>query len=172
MLMDDSDQDFSFLCSRLLKRVRRKGGESGDEKKTVVQDEGEEEEGGGGGEGEDSGSQIQSRSKAPCKRKREKKSVLLHFFERKSTDKIHTDGGSEAAVGGGGGEQKKVRAKEKVLSRMQRFKRATPPRLVHTDVEASAESSVQPPRHSHFPRKGLLRSRNATSSWLRGYSRS
>ncbi|KAF7688265.1 hypothetical protein HF521_014271 [Silurus meridionalis] len=59
--MDDSDQDFSFLCSRLLKRVRRKGGDSGDEKK-ITKDE-----------GEDSGARVQSRSKAPCKRKREKK---------------------------------------------------------------------------------------------------
>lgn len=77
--MDDSDQDFSFLCSRLLKRVRRKGGESGDEKKTVEKDEGEDE---------DSGSQIPSRNKAPCKRKREKKEGL----QSQSTHRIHTDG--------------------------------------------------------------------------------
>lgn len=89
--MDDSDQDFSFLCSRLLKRVRRKGGETGDEKKAVVKDEGDEE---------DSGCPSQGRSKAPCKRKREKKGGL----QSKSTDRIHTDrlvnGGSEAAVVG------------------------------------------------------------------------
>lgn len=94
--MDDSDQDFSFLCSRLLKRVRRKAGESGDEKKTVVKDEGEDE---------DSGSRIQSRSKAPCKRKREKKGGV----QSERTDRIRTDGlvngASEPAVVGEG-EQK------------------------------------------------------------------
>lgn len=38
--MDDSDLDFTDLCSRLLKRVRRKGaGRSGDEKKPVAHDE-------------------------------------------------------------------------------------------------------------------------------------
>lgn len=87
--MDDSEQDFSFLCSRLLKRVRRKAGEFGDEKKPVVKDEGEDE---------DSGSRIQSRSKAPCKRKREKKGGV----QSESTDRMRTDGlvngGSEAAV--------------------------------------------------------------------------
>lgn len=87
--MDDSEQDFSLLCSRLLKRVRRKGGDSGDEKKTVVSSE--------GGEG-DSGSRSQCRSKAPCKRKREKKGG-------KSTDRIHTDGLQNGGTAGGG-EQK------------------------------------------------------------------
>lgn len=96
--MDDSDQDFSFLCSRLLRRVRRKGGESGDEKRPVVEDEGEDG---------DSGSRIQSRSKAPCKRKREKKREKR--LQSKMTDQIRAEGpgkdGPEAAVGGGG-EQK------------------------------------------------------------------
>ncbi|KAG7315476.1 hypothetical protein KOW79_021564 [Hemibagrus wyckioides] len=144
--MDDSDQDFSFLCSRLLKRVRRKGGESGDEKKIVVKDEGEDG---------DSGSRIQSRSKAPCKRKREKKGGL----QSKMTDRIRAEGpgngGSEAAVVGGG-EQKeqKIRAKEKVLSRMQRFKRATPPRLVHTEEQASAESAAEPAENPSLPAQG------------------
>ncbi|TSK67253.1 Structure-specific endonuclease subunit SLX4 [Bagarius yarrelli] len=127
--MDDSDQDFSFLCSRLLKRVRRKGGESGDEKKTVVKD---------GGEDEDSGSRIQSRIKAPSKRKREKKGEV----PSKNTDKIHAETreheGSEVALEDQ--KEQKMRAKEKVLSRMQRFKRATPPRLMHEE-----EKCVVPP---------------------------
>lgn len=37
-----------------------------------------------------------------------------------------------------------MRAKDKVLARMQQFKRATPPRLVHAEEGASAESAVQP----------------------------
>ncbi|XP_060767335.1 structure-specific endonuclease subunit SLX4 isoform X2 [Neoarius graeffei] len=128
--MDDSDQDFSFLCSRLLKRVRRKGGESGEEKKTVE----EEEE-------EDSGSESQRRNKAPWKRKREKKEGL------------QTDLGSEAALVGGG-EQKKMRAKDKVLSRMQRFKRVTPPRLVHAEEAVAAESAGQPAETRSLPTQG------------------
>lgn len=95
--MDDSDQDFSLLCSRLLKRVRRKGGESEDEKKTLVKDEGGEE---------DLGARKQSRGRAPCKRKREKKGGL----PGKSTDRGPPigliNGGPEAAVVGGGEEQK------------------------------------------------------------------
>lgn len=136
--MDDSDQDFSFLCSRLLKRVRRKGGESGDEKKTVAKDEGEDE---------DSGSRIQSWSKAPCKRKREKKGGL----PSEARDRSRTDG-----LGNEGGEPKeqKMRAKEIVLSRMQRFKRVTPPRLVHTEEAASAESAVRPAETQSLPVQG------------------
>ncbi|KTF84567.1 hypothetical protein cypCar_00020573 [Cyprinus carpio] len=38
--MDDSDQDFTDLCSRLLKRVKKKGaGGSGDEKRPTTRDE-------------------------------------------------------------------------------------------------------------------------------------
>ncbi|XP_060714903.1 structure-specific endonuclease subunit SLX4 isoform X1 [Tachysurus vachellii] len=134
--MDESDLDLSFLCSRLLKRVRRKCAESGDEKKRVVKDEGEDQ---------DSGSEIQSRSKVPWKRKREKKEGP----ESKTTDRSRSEGrgneGSETGVVREG-EQKeqKLRAKEQVLSRMQRFKRVTPPCLVHTKEEASAESAGQP----------------------------
>lgn len=88
-LMDDSDLDLSFLCSRLLKRVRRKCAESGDEKKRVVKDE---------GENQDSASEIQSRSKAPWKRKREKKEGP----ESKTTDRSRSEGrgneGSETGV--------------------------------------------------------------------------
>lgn len=98
--MDDSDQDFSFLCSRLLKRVRRKGGESGDEKKTVAKDEGEDE---------DSGSRIQSWSKAPCKRKREKKGGL----PSEARDRSRTDG-----LGNEGGEPKVTEEEEFFYTRI------------------------------------------------------
>lgn len=89
--MDDSDQDFSFLCSRLLKRVRRKGGQSGDEIKTVVKDEGADA---------DSGSRIQSRSKAPCKRKREEKKKK-EALRSNVTHRNSTEGMRDASVKGG-----------------------------------------------------------------------
>ncbi|XP_046696346.1 LOW QUALITY PROTEIN: structure-specific endonuclease subunit SLX4 [Silurus meridionalis] len=139
--MDDSDQDFSFLCSRLLKRVRRKGGDSGDEKK-ITKDE-----------GEDSGARVQSRSKAPCKRKREKKGGVqgkLHTASIEMDVQKRYSGEEESKRFGSKVEQK-VSVKEKVLSRMQRFKRATPPRLVHTEEEATAESAAARPDEIRSP---------------------
>lgn len=52
-----------------------------------------------------------------------------------------------------------MRAKEKVLSRMQRFKRVTPPRLVHTEEQASAESAVGPAENPSPPAQGKIRCR-------------
>ncbi|KAF5897896.1 structure-specific endonuclease subunit SLX4, partial [Clarias magur] len=77
---------------------------------------------------------IRSRSKAACKRKR------------------HQSGGVN---GPGGAEQKeqKMRAKDKVLSRMQRFKRATPPRLVHAEEETRPEPAASPAETGSVPRK-------------------
>lgn len=63
--MDDSDQDFSILCSRLLKRVKRKG-DSGDEKKAALRVDGKKGE----------APQTQSRCKSTWKRKREKKDAI------------------------------------------------------------------------------------------------
>lgn len=51
-----------------------------------------------------------------------------------------------------------MRAKDKVLSRMQRFKRATPPRLMHTEEEMSAEPTVPPAETGSEPRDGEIRS--------------
>lgn len=51
-----------------------------------------------------------------------------------------------------------MRAKDMVLRRMQQFKRATPPRLVHTEGEASVESTVQPAETRSVPSQGEIRS--------------
>ncbi|XP_017575200.2 structure-specific endonuclease subunit SLX4 [Pygocentrus nattereri] len=121
--MDDSDQDFSDLCSRLLKRVKRK--DSGDEKKsTAVKDE--------AGPGS-------SQSKAPAKRR--KKNGHLR---------------SEAAVPGrsqpgcpADGASSSLSVKEKVLRRMERFRRESPPRLLHVEEEETQGSRCDPaPRPS------------------------
>lgn len=56
-----------------------------------------------------------------------------------------------------------MKAKEKVLIRMQRFKRATPPRLVHTEEAASAESAVQPSETLSLPTQGKIRSTPSAS---------
>lgn len=50
-----------------------------------------------------------------------------------------------------------MRAKEIVLSRMQRFKRVTPPRLVHTEEAANAESAVRPAETQSLPAQGKIR---------------
>lgn len=56
-------------------------------------------------------------------------------------------------------QEQKLRAKEQVLGRMQRFKRVTPPCLVHTKEEASVESAVQPSEKPSHPVQGKIRSR-------------
>lgn len=48
----------------------------------------------------------------------------------------------------------KMRAKDKVLSRMQRFKRVTPPRLVHAEEAVTAESAGQPAETRSLPTQG------------------
>nr|XP_055074005.1 structure-specific endonuclease subunit SLX4 [Misgurnus anguillicaudatus] len=108
--MDDSDQDFTDLCSRLLKRVRRKG--AGDEKKPASRDE-------------------EASSSSPCKNppKRRKKTIKGIKTEIKSNTTQVGDISQPALVVPG-----TVKAKDAVLQRMQQFKRASPEKLLHVDT--------------------------------------
>ncbi|XP_065115707.1 structure-specific endonuclease subunit SLX4 [Paramisgurnus dabryanus] len=108
--MDDSDQDFTDLCSRLLKRVRRKG--AGDEKKPASRDE-------------------EASSSSPCKNppKRRKKTIKGIKTEIKRNTTQVGDVSQPAIVVPG-----TVKAKDAVLQRMQQFKRASPERLLHVDT--------------------------------------
>ncbi|XP_026871188.2 structure-specific endonuclease subunit SLX4 isoform X2 [Electrophorus electricus] len=136
--MDDSDQDFSVLCSRLLKRVRRKG-ESGDDKTVAAKDE-------------ESDSHVQntaadvvsSKRKAPSKRKRhnDQNDRPLHAKVTGKTqpDRL-TNRSSQLTMdvavstdAEGAGSSSVGEVKEKVLRRMKRFKRASPPRLLHNET--------------------------------------
>ncbi|KAL7834018.1 hypothetical protein AOLI_G00289780 [Acnodon oligacanthus] len=128
--MDDSDQDFSDLCSRLLKRVKRK--DSGDENRsTAVKDE------------EAPGS---SQSKAPAKRR--KKNGQLR-------SEAAVTGRSQAGCPADGAScSSSLSVKEKVLRRMERFRRESPPRLLHVEGEETQGSRCDPaPRPSRDPKE-------------------
>ncbi|KAL6110334.1 slx4 [Pungitius sinensis] len=118
--MDDSDQDFVDLCSKLLKRVRKKPGESIQPRRNhrreagagtqPVAGAGAGQGAAGGGTGHDSG-----------------------------------DAGSSVAASAG---PRGSPAKDKVLHRMQQFKRASPRRMVHGDQRPTAgheKDGVPPP---------------------------
>ncbi|KAL6461954.1 hypothetical protein MHYP_G00300990 [Metynnis hypsauchen] len=131
--MDDSDQDFSDLCSRLLKRVKRK--DSGDEKRsTAVKDE------------EGPGS---SQSKAPAKRR--KKNGQLRS-EAAVTGRSQPGCPTDGAAASSSSSSSSLSVKEKVLRRMERFRRASPPRLLHVEEEEAQGSRSDPaPRPSRDP---------------------
>ncbi|XP_057182060.1 structure-specific endonuclease subunit SLX4 isoform X2 [Triplophysa rosa] len=117
--MDDSDLDFTDLCSRLLKRVRRKGaGRSGDEKKPAASDEDQS-----------------SPRRNPPKRRKKTKDIKT---EIKSDPNDRTQPGDvsqpDPAV------PEPTRVKDVVIRRMQQFKRASPERLLHTDTEQPTTS--------------------------------
>ncbi|XP_016303706.1 structure-specific endonuclease subunit SLX4-like [Sinocyclocheilus anshuiensis] len=126
--MDDSDQDFTDLCSRLLKRVRKKGaGGSGDEKRSATKDE--------------EPSSPSSRRNPPKRRKKTDKDVTKTEIKSKINGRTQAVGSGDVSqpapeVSGTG------KVKDAVIRRMQRFKRASPERLLHaeTDQPTSTES--------------------------------
>ncbi|XP_003201146.4 structure-specific endonuclease subunit SLX4 [Danio rerio] len=119
--MDDSDQDFKDLCSRLLKRVRRKGpAESGDEKRSATKDE--------------EPSSPSSGRNPPKRRKRTKDAV-----------KTQLNGRSQTAVSAGApqadsGVSATGKVKDAVIRRMQQFKRASPERLLHAETDGNCDA--------------------------------
>uniref|UniRef100_A0AAQ4QZH4 Structure-specific endonuclease subunit SLX4 n=1 Tax=Gasterosteus aculeatus aculeatus TaxID=481459 RepID=A0AAQ4QZH4_GASAC len=110
--MDDSDQDFVDLCSKLLKRVRKKPGES-----------------------------IQPRRNHRREPEEEEEVVVVGG----GTDRDSGDARSSVAASAG---PRGSPARDKVLHRMQQFKRASPRRMVHGDKSPTAvpeKDGVPPP---------------------------
>ncbi|XP_034150293.1 structure-specific endonuclease subunit SLX4 isoform X2 [Esox lucius] len=141
--MDDSDQDFVDLRSKLLKRVRRKAGETVSERKTNVAE---------------SSSQDSTKDVPPTKRQaiRRKKNVGItfkgplgrsvktqHICDQLNLVPSNPDISKPALVIGvaevGDGENSQ-RAKDKVLHRMQQFRRVSPQKLVHGGRSPLAEA--------------------------------
>ncbi|XP_008301479.1 structure-specific endonuclease subunit SLX4 [Stegastes partitus] len=126
--MDDSDQDFVDLCSKLLKRVRKKPGEPSQPKKAQHQ----------------ACSQTSDRDK---RRRNTKKDTQSATQPVSALTEQHVDSGgtghdsgdagssvaSPAAAAAGSRTDRGQRAKDKVLLRMQQFKRVTPQKMVHSD---------------------------------------
>lgn len=168
--MDDSDLDFSDLCSRLLKRKVRK--KTGEDRKT------------GDGDGEKSsrpapsGPRQTKKTTSQLKKTRTKKETSSEtvgkvdsepraVLQAVSVSQL-TENGVErqvetqlATTHKGKGE-----VKEKVLSRMQRFKRVDPQKLQHTDSIPSTSAEPQCIRHPSSPEqsKGMTASPSTTKS--------
>ncbi|XP_071752381.2 structure-specific endonuclease subunit SLX4 [Centroberyx gerrardi] len=132
--MDDSDQDFVDLCSKLLKRVRRKAGdtqaEAGDKRKNKKDG--------------DSGSRCATAvSATQTVSTMSKQPVVNGGFGHDSGDagsSVSVDSGVPVEAGETVG-LRGLRAKEKVLLRMRQFKRASPPRMVHKEKKPSTSTS-------------------------------
>jgi len=137
--MDDSDQDFVDLCSKLLKRVRKKPGEPARQSKKTEH-------------------QTSSQASDSDKRRRDTKQDGYSRSKFAATQPVGTgaeqdvvcvetglDSGDYASsvvtsTSSGVLADRDLRAKDKVLLRMQQFKRASPQRMVHSN-------KIQPTTH-------------------------
>ncbi|XP_029949241.1 structure-specific endonuclease subunit SLX4 [Salarias fasciatus] len=119
--MNDSDLDFVDLCSKLLKRVRKKPDDPRQPKKDENHSSSQASEG------------DKSRRKHR-KEEREKLSATQPAGNRGEQPKLSGpesgDAGSSSAVSGG------QRAKEIVLERMQQFKRSSPQKMHKDPIQA------------------------------------
>ncbi|MBN3305124.1 SLX4 endonuclease, partial [Amia calva] len=162
--MDDSDEEFSGLCAKLLKRVKRRGGEA--EKRKDGQSGGEEE----------------SRAPAPPRatrggrrgrpRKGEDRGLRREESETTRRAGFSQAGGALrdpcalekdpvlpcsglAAPPAGSAREVPVNGvpsvKEKVLHRMQQFKRVSPERLTHTGQLQPERGAALPPAPAVAP---------------------
>lgn len=120
--MDDSDQDFVDLCSKPLKRVRKKPGEPRQPRKAEIQ--------------------ASSQASNGSKRKRNHKRDGDSASKCAGTQPVHIGaeaeqrgvcGGAGRDSGDAGRAERRLSAKDKVLQRMQQFKWTSPQRMVHRD---------------------------------------
>ncbi|XP_072240602.1 structure-specific endonuclease subunit SLX4 [Leuresthes tenuis] len=169
--MDDSDQDFVDLCSKLLKRARKKPGEPARQSKKT-------------------GHQTSSQASDSDRRRRDTKQDGYPRSKFAATQPVGTgaeqdvvcaetglDSGDYASsvvtsTSSGVTADRDLKAKDKVLFRMQQFKRASPQRMVHsnkiqptTHVECSPTAQQQrqasPPQLSSDPQPQPLDSDEA-----------
>lgn len=131
--MDDSDQDFVDLCSKLLKRVRKKPVEPRQPRKAELPPSSQASNGG--------------------KRKRNHKRDGDSASKCAGTQPVHLGaeaeqrgvcGGAGCGSGDAGRAERGLTAKDKVLQRMQQFKRASPQRMVHRDKNLTTNHDSDP----------------------------
>ncbi|XP_059192110.1 LOW QUALITY PROTEIN: structure-specific endonuclease subunit SLX4 [Centropristis striata] len=151
--MDDSGQDFVDLCAKLLKRVRKKPGESRPPRKAEQQpscqaNEGDKRRRNNKRDG-DSGSTCAG-TQPVCTGAEAEKHVVCGGTGHDSGDAESSGVPSSAA---GQKAERGVAAKDKVLQRMQQFKRASPQRMVHKDKNEPTNHKndpvVPPPALTH-----------------------
>lgn len=118
--MDDSCQDFEDVCSKLLKRVRKKQSEPGHQWKEEKQPSSQASDGA-------------KRNHKKHGNSGSRDAVAEPFCAAAEADQEVVGGGpgfkAEEAIKA----RREFTAKDKVLQRMQKFKRATPPKIVHYD---------------------------------------
>ncbi|XP_075946526.1 structure-specific endonuclease subunit SLX4 [Anarhichas minor] len=131
--MDDSDQDFVDLCSKLLKRVRKKPGGSRPPRKAEHQPSSQVSDADKRRREADSGSQ-------PVCTGAEAEEHLVCGGTAHDAGDAEPSVGPSAAAGPRG-----LEAKDKVLRRMQQFKRASPQKMVHKDKSQPANPTPAPP---------------------------
>ncbi|KAM9363639.1 structure-specific endonuclease subunit SLX4 [Symphorus nematophorus] len=138
--MDDSDQDFVDLYSKLLKRVRKKPGEPRQPRKAEHQSSSQGSDGdkrrGNNTRDDDSGPKCAG-TQPVCTGAEAEQHVVCGGTGYGSGD-AGTTGAPAAAT---------PRAKDKVLHRMQQFRRASPQKMVHRDKSQTAnhENDCVPP---------------------------
>lgn len=134
--MDDSDQDFVDLCSKLLKRVRKKPGESRQPRRA-----------------ED---QASSQPSDGDKRRRNIRADGLKWAWTQpasagsgsaGTGDDAGDPGSSGGSAAGQSPGSNLTAKDKVLQRMQQFRRSSPQKMVHREKSTNHEDEQVPPPH-------------------------
>lgn len=132
--MDDSCQDFVDVCSKLLKRVRKKQVEP-------RQKRNEEKP-------------PSSQAGDGAKRRRNQKKDGNDGSRGAAAQSVCTAAGAVHEVLGGrpgfeseeaGRAERGLTAKEKVLQRMQEFKRASPQKIVHTDNDPDLDGDCTAP---------------------------
>ncbi|KAG7223637.1 hypothetical protein INR49_015362 [Caranx melampygus] len=130
--MDDSDQDFVDLCSKPLKRVRKKPVESRPPRKAEHQPCTQDSE------GDKRRRNNRRNGDNGCKATGSQPVCTGASQHMVNGETVHSAGDagslavlSAAAAGPGPRAERRLTAKDKVLNRMQQFKRASPQRMVH-----------------------------------------
>lgn len=137
--MDDSDQDFVDLCSKLLKRVRKKPGEPRQPRKAEHQPSSQASEGeirrNNKKDGDSGSKPVGARTQ--------------QLVVSEGTGHGSGDAGSSvvpSTAAAGPRPERGLTAKDKVLHRMQQFKRASPQRMARTDKSQSTNNCVPLPQ--------------------------
>lgn len=132
--MDDSCQDFVDVCSKLLKRVRKKQAEPRQKRKEEKQPSSQAGNGAKRKRNQKRDGHVGSRGAAA-------QSVCT------AAETVHEvlRGGPGFESGEAGRAERGLTAKEKVLQRMQEFKRASPPKIVHMDNDPDLDGDCSAP---------------------------
>lgn len=135
--MDDSDQDFVDLCSKLLKRVRRRPGETRQPRRAEPSSQASDGDKRRRNNKRDGGSAGSAAGTHPVCTGAEEP-VLCGGTGHDSGD-AESSVEPPAAAAAGPRAERGLTAKDKVLHRMQQFKRASPQRMVHKDQSQPAD---------------------------------